>query len=417
MYSSAIIEARLHAAKKSGLQYKRLPREESIARAELLEKLTRDPQTRKLLPVGQLVRALNRQEEEFIESERLLCKCDFEYFFTRHFSLELDPGVGNGSGIGPARLLESQRRYIQLFGRREEECHREQKKHQFTTGIKAYIHKVRQVAATATVRAMTWHRMLFWYPTRALFASLDEARVSEVFVRDHVFLDNLRWWLKPKIYPDKQNEELGFAEPLSSRITYQAENAASGFGTGSQNDLSHLTEVALYKYPSRIRYSFVPSIPKAITTLHVQESTSDGKGNYWHEVSESARHKRKGFEDWIYAFIPWYMNRMKYRANVPDSWVPEEHTQNHAALIERTSPEFYDGRTVHPSREQLYWWESERAAHARNGELAAFLTNYPATPEQSFQSPSQGALSPELIEIMESEAMQPGCAYEYELAG
>ncbi len=367
------------------------------------------------MPKGQLIRPLNREEEAFIDSERLLCKCDFGYFFTRYYNLEIDPGVGAGSGIGPPILLESQRRYIQLFGRREEECVAEQARYKFTTGIKAYIHKVRQVAATATVRAMCWHRMLFWYPTRGLFASLDEDRIGEVFSRDHLFLDKLAWWLKPTVYPDKQNAELGFEDPLSSRMTYQAENAESGFGTGTQNDISHLTEVALFKWPSRIRYSFLPSIPKSITTLHVQESTSDGKGNYWHECSEAARHRRRGYEDWIYAFIPYYMNKMKYRAIPPDSWTPEEHTQQHAAMVERTSPEFFDGVTIRPSREQLYWWETERAAHVRNGELAAFLTNYPSTPQESFQSPSQGALPVELIEVMQNECMVSGGSYEYEV--
>jgi hypothetical protein len=221
--------------------------------------------------------------------------------------------------------------------------------------------------------------------------------------------------MKPKVYPDVKDTELGFEPPVASRISYQAENQQSGIGVGTQNDVSHLTEVALWQYPGRIRYSFVPSIPKAITTFHVQESTSDGKGNYWHEVTEAARHRRRGYESWVYAFIPYYMNRLKYRSNPPNDWTPADHTLRHAELIERTSPEFFDGMTVHPSREQLYWWEQTRAQHALNGELATFLTNYPATPEQSFQSPSQGALPVELIEQMEMECKDPQ-HYDVEVA-
>jgi hypothetical protein len=413
MYSNLITQKRLYQAKKAGLKFARLPRTDSIEIAAALEALRLDKQG-KLLPPGQLSRTLTRQEEDFIESERLICKCDFEYFFTRYYSLEIDPGVNRGSGIGPPILLESQRRYIQLFGRREETCHEEMAKHKFTEGILVYIHKVRQVTATATVRGMTLHRMLFWNPVRSMFATLDETRISEVFARDHLAIDRLPWWMKPTVYPDKQNAELGFADPHSSRISYQAENQENGIGTGSQNDISHLTEVALWARPARIRFSFVPSIPKAITTLHVQESTSNGKGDYWHEVTEAARHKRRGYESWIYAFIPWYMNTMKYRANVPDSWRPTDHTIQHAELIERTSPEWFDGVTQHPSRDQLYWWESARAQHAANGELALFLTNYPATPEQSFQSPSMGALPVELIEQMELETMV-GVPFDYEV--
>jgi hypothetical protein len=413
MYSPEVVQRRLHAAKKEGMLFRRLPRLDSIDIAGKLEALRLD-KNGKALPDGNLSRPPTRQEEDFIRSEQVICKMDFEYFFTRYCALERDPGVGRGDGIGPPILLESQQRYLTLFGRREEVVHAEVSKYGFTAGILAYLHKVRQVSATAFVRGMTMHRMIFWKGTRALCCGLDDDGKGELFKRDHLILDNLPWWLKPKIYPDVKDTELGFEPPLSSRIYYRAENAESGFGTGTQNDVSHLTEVGLYNYAGRIRFSFVPSIPKAATTLHVQESTSNGKGNYWHEVTEQARKGRKGYEDWIYAFIPWYMNKSKYRANVPDSWTPDEHTQRHADLIERTSPEFFDGKTIRPNRDQLYWWESARAQHAANGELASFLTNYPATPEQSFQSPSQGALPVEILEIMEQEVMYPGCSYEPE---
>lgn len=415
MYSPLIIERRLHAAKKSGLSYRRLPREDSIEISAKIQRLRYDSGGH-LLPDGQLARPISVKEQAFIDSERVICKCDFPYYFTRYHSVELDPGVGEQSGVGPPILLESQQRYITLFGRREEICHEEQNKYKFTVGILAYLHKVRQVAATATICAMKTHRMVLWPGTRAFAATLKDGPMGtgELFKRDHLAIDSLPFWMAPRIKTDVKDEELAFDVPISSRMSYQAENQQTGIGTGTQQDVSHLTEVALWSYPGRIRYSFVPSIPKAITTLHVQESTSDGKGNYWHEVTEAARHKRRGYEDWIYAFIPWYMNKLKYRANPPGNWIPEEHTIRHAELIERTSPEFMDGVAYHPNREQLYWWETARALHSSNGELATFLTNYPATPEQSFQSPSQGALPVELIEKMELEK-RDGVPFDIEI--
>lgn len=413
MYSAVIADRRLYAAVKEGLKYKRLPVADSIGRAAELEHLRKDVMG-KPLPPGQLSRALTKEEREFIDSELTLCKFDFAYYFTRYHSLELDSGVGERSGIGPPILLESQRRIITLIGRRENECFAEKKKYNFTEGIKVYIHKVRQITATAVARGLTIHRMKFWPGTRALAATLDDPRIGELFKRDKLAIDYMPFWMKPNLFPDVKDTEIGFTAPDSSRISYQAENAQTGIGVGSQNDVSHLTETALWKYPGRIRYSFTPSLPKAITTLHIQESTADGKGNYWHEVTEAARHKREGFETWVYAFIPWWYNKFKYRANPTDDWRPNEHTQRHAELVRQTSPEFNDGVSVTPTREQLYWWEKERAAHVRNGELHTFLTNYPATPEQSFQSFSAGALPTELLELMEQETML-GMAYDYEI--
>ena len=364
------------------------------------------------LPDGQLVRALDDREHEFIRSERLLCKVDFLYYLSRYHTIERDPGVGVESGVGPASPLESQLRFVQMVGRREVVCHQEMQKYGHTAGILVYAHKCRQVAFTSTSRAMTIHRAVFWPGTRCFAAALKEGALGtgELFKRDLISLGGLPFWLRPskdQIYPQVKDEEIGLTDPFNSHIVYQAENQTTGIGTGTQQDVSHLTEVSLWSYPLRIRYSFVPSIPKAISTLHIQEATSAGKGGYWQEVTEGCRHHKEGYEDYIYIFVPWYMNRAKYVGNPPDDWRPNSHTIKHADLIERTSPEFCDGKVVHPSRDQLYWWETNRALHIHNGELASFLANYPATPEQSFTNWAQGALPVELIEKMELDCRQP----------
>lgn len=424
VYSREIVERRLYAAKKEGLVFTRLPRDRSIEIASKLEDLRRV--NGRLLPDQGLARALDDKEHAFIRSELLLCKMDFEYFFTRYYNLEIDPGVLTGeeaitkamTKIAPPTLLPSQIEFIRRIGEREEVCQRELKEHRFTTGIRALFHKVRQVAATATARGLTWHRNLFWSGTRSFCASLDDERVGELFRRDIVAIDRLPFWMKPDIYPNVKNSELGFTEPISSRCLYQAEKQTSGgLGVGTQQDIVHLTEVALWENPGYIKFSLLPAVPKAITSLIIFESTSNGKGNYWHEISEDVRNGAEGYEDWIYSFIPWYLNATKYRLVAPANWTPKTHTVKHANLIERTSPEFCRGVTFHPNRNQLYWWEQERAGALRSGELAGFLTNHPATPEQSFQSPNNGALPAEFIERVEADVMMPGAHFEFDMAG
>lgn len=439
MYSPEIIERRLYQAKKAGLAFRRLPRDTSIDIAQKLERL-RFGRDNKPLPDGHLIRPLNAQEQAHIESERLISKCDFEYWAVRYAQIEIDPGVGSGEirvvgadellgaipnsqenkppafigKIGPTPFMPSQARFLQLIGRRERECQEELAKYGFTEGIFSYAHKVRQVGITQIWLEMLLHRMNFWWGTRAHAASLDAIRVGEIFKRFHIMLDRLPFWQMPRIYPDVKDTEVGFEQPISSRFTVEAENAEQGIGTGSQNDFSAMTEVALWKYPGQIGFSYIPSLPKAISTFHVEESTSHVKGDEWNVATEGARHKRRGFELFVYVFIPWYMNFAKYRANVPDSWSPAEHTQRHAELIEKTSPEFFDGKTIRPNRSQLYWWESARARYVRAGELAAFLASYPATPEQSFQNLNQGALPVEFIEYMETRYKDP-ISYDVEI--
>ncbi len=414
MYSREIISRREHQLKKAGIVFQRRKRDDCIQIAATLQKLRLNASGVEL-PDGQLTRELMDDELAFIKSERAICKADFEYYLSRYHTIERDPGVGEESGNGPAKVLESQRVFIDAVGKREETCYAEKKKYGHTAGILVYAHKARQVAFTATSRAMSMHRMLFWPGTRAFAATLKDGPqgTGELYKRDLLAVESLPFWLKPQVYPNVKDQEIGFEAPLSTRLSYQAENQTTGIGTGTQQDVSHLTEVPLWSYPMRIRFSFYPSLPKAITTLHIQEGTSAGKGGYWHEVSEGCRNKREGYEDWTYIFVPWWVNKTKYRANPPDDWIPEEHTLKHAELVERTSPEFNGGVSYTPSRDQLFWWEKTRALHVRTGEVASFLSNYPATPEQSFVNWSKGALPVELIEEMELNVREP---HMYELA-
>lgn len=417
MYSPEITERRLFAAKKAGLQFQRLPRDKSIDIAGKLEKLRFNARNEPL-PEGQLVRELDAKEHAFIRSERLICKADFEYYLTRYHVVELDPGVGSQEGIGAGILLESQRKFIKELGKREDVVHQEYAKYKHTEGIRVYAHKCRQVVFTATSRGASLHRMLLWPGTRCFAASLSPDGTGELYKRDKLTLDNLPFWLKPAkadIYPDVKDSELGFKHPFDSRLLYQSENQEQGIGVGTQQDVSHLTEVSLWKFPYQIGYSFTPSLPKSRMTLHIQEATSAGKGDYWNEVTESCRNKEKGYESWTYIFVPWYLNSTKWRSIPPLDWQPEHHTIEHADLIERTSPEWCDGRSVKPTVDQLYWWETERDKYARQGKLGHFLASYPATPEQSFTNWARGALPVELIEEMELSIRKPH-VYSMEVA-
>jgi hypothetical protein len=407
MYSPLVVDKRLHAARKAGKEFQRLPRVRSIEVALNLEKLRRDAQGN-LLPSGGLVRPLDKAEREFIESERLLCACDFSYYLERYHTVEIDPGVDRGEGIGPARMLESQEQFLRVVGNREEEVHREWAKHKFTAGILLLAHKCRQVAFTSMGRAITVHRMNFYPGTRAFAGTLEPDGCGELYKRDKLALDHLPFWLSPgEPYPDVKDQELGF---LNSRLRYQPENQKTGIGVGTQIDVSHLTEVPLWRYPYQIDYSFAPALPKGRMTFHMQEGTANGSG-YWQDVTENCRKRLPGYESWTYLFVPWWFNRFKYRMIVPDSFSLDNPrfrlAREHAELIERTSPEFNNGTTYRPSREQIYWWWSERTRQARDGNLASFLNNFPATPEQSFTNWSEGALPVETLEEMEFELREP----------
>jgi len=179
-------------------------------------------------------------------------------------------------------------------------------------------------------------------------------------------------------------------------------------GQGRQFDLGHITEVAFFPYPAMIELDYFPAIPQGMNTLQMFESTANGRGNFWHQFSEEVR---KGYHRrWSYIFVPYYVNDTKYTANPPPAWVPSELTLSHAKKVYSTSREFV-GKDVLLSKPQLYWYETEYNSAIKRGTLNFFLTNFCATPEESFQHSNQSAFSTETIQRLRLRT-KPGMAYE-----
>lgn len=393
MYSPLIVDKSLHSLHKK-FRYRRRDIGQCREIARRLRTLL-EPKT------GQYSRALSADEMDFIRSETVLCRHDFRYFAERYGSIEYDASAGGG--IGPATFWTSQERALALIAAREEEIAAQYEKHGFSDGVLSVWHKSRQLGATAIMRLITLHRMLLWRHTRAIAGSLDIDKIHELYVRDKTIIDNLPPFLFPQIEFDVKDSHISFAN-LKSRLTYQQSNQRAGVGTGQQFDLSHMTEVALWEYADRLKFDFLPAVPQSPTTFVAFESTANGRGNFWHEFTEDIRGKHEGFEHWLYIFTPWYIEKKKYRRAAPDDWRPNQVTIEHAELVERTSPE-HTGEKVVLTRDQLYWWQTEYSLHKKEGSLHIFLSNYCATPEQSFQHSTRSALPLETIERMRATAI------------
>lgn len=339
-------------------------------------------------------------EKEFMLSEALLCKADFRYFADRYAYAELD--ASEGGRVAPVTFWPSQLRTLEIIAAREQENWANFDKYGFASGIHVVWHKSRQQGATALAALMVMHRMITTKHTRAITASLDNPKVHELYVRHKVVLDNLPFYLTPKIEFDVKDSHISF-ETLRSRITYQQANQEAGVGTGQQFDISHMTEVALWPLAERLQFDFLPAVPQHPNVFVGFESTANGKGGFWYDFTENIRKKSRGYEQWVYSFTPWYINHNKNRLVPPANWTPSPTTLEQAAIVERTSYEFA-GKTIRPTLPQLYWWETEYFLNRQQGTLHIFFSNYPTTPEQSFQYATATALPVETMEWMRSIA-------------
>lgn len=400
MYSPKVVEERIADAKRRAA-FPLTPRPVSDVDS-FCENIKR-----KLDEGGNLVQQLSKGELEFISSERVIAKCDFRYWAERYGKIIRD-GV-EGGGTGHIRFWTSQVMALEQIGKIEEKSWEANKRGDPVDGVCIAFHKARQLGATMLARLINCHRVTNWPDQRAMGASIDDDKIMELYDRDKLIIDSLPFYLKPSLGFDVKAEHIYF-DKLNSRILYQQSSQKSGLGQGRQFELGHLTECASWPYPKMIEFDFFPTLPQSVFTLCILESTANGRGNWWHEFTEQVR---KGlYRRWHYIFVPWYVEAKKYRALPPEGWKPSEMTMNHAKKVYESSREFV-GKDILLPREQLYWYEQEREAALRAGSLNLFLSNYCATPEESFQHTVASQFSVDVLERIRLASRTP-TFYEFE---
>lgn len=343
---------------------------------------------------GEFLRALTVDEKAFIRNEQLLCAIDFHYWLQRYAHLLLDQG-GLGSFSEP---WESQLILLRVIADLEDKMVEAAQRGEPVDGILIYLHKARQLGATAIGRAISVHAMIARKHTRAMAASVDEDKVLELYDRDKLIIDNLPFYLKPSIGFDEKAQHI-FLDKLGSRVIYQLGTQKSGLGQGRQFDVSHLTECASWPYPGIIEHDWMPTIPQSLRAFALLESTAQGRGNWWHQsVKKLEQHRLRR---WHLVFIPWYAEARKYRATPPTDWVPSEEAMAHGQRIMETSAR-YVGKQVVLTPAQLYWWQSTRDEYYASNNLAVFYTNYCATIEESFQHRTKSMFAYDVLEYYRS---------------
>ena len=399
MYDAEVTAKHIHALEKA-LRTKlvRTPVSKSLELAAHLQGLVKG---------GKLTRSLTAEERLFIRNERQLSKFDFLYGARRYLYMEYD-GT-EGGGVGPFRIWPTQQLVLDLMKKLEVAAHDAHEKGFPSDGICIACNKNRQLGLTALMILLGFHRMTFWGHTRGFRASIDDSKVHELYKRDKIVYDNLPWYMKPAIQYDVKDAYLSF-ESLHSTMSYQKASQESGLGTGQQYDFGHLTEVSQWDNPERIRLDFFDTLPLSPYTLAVLESVPLGRGNWWHDFTEEVR--RGEHRRWHWIFVPSYIIPKKYSAIPPEGWNPSARTVEHAQLVADTSTSIV-GYKVELTREQMYWFETERASAQKGGELNLFLTNHSPTPEMSFQHSGQSAFDIELMETLRNR-VRKGVPYQFE---
>lgn len=349
----------------------------------------------------------------FTDNELAMSKASFLYWARRYAFIQQSTG---GGGFGLFVPWESQWILLQKIASAEEYMYlRRAAGDPSYDGICYFIHKARQLGFTVLCQLLLLHRAVFYADTRTFTVSLDQIKTGDVHKRWSDTYEKLPWWMQTPV--ERSDVELGKWLRNGSKVSLQHFSQESGLGQGEQWDAGHLTEVA--SVPDNycrvaLANHFLPTITNSLRAMAFMESTAQGYGNWWHRSTELAR--RGGFNRWRYCFVPWYAEKTKNaRYDIPVGWSPSTSTLNHAAKIERTSWEWLgngDRNYVYtPTRPQLYFYETARKTAEEQGELAEFLTNFCADPEESFQLSSAGAFNPEIIQLLDDAINTKPSAY------
>ena len=404
VYSEAITERRV--ANYERLSHSRL-RSVPISRSlELTAYLNgrRSPRGDMLRPV------ITHELRRFMDNELAMSKASFLYWAQRYCYIQFRTGEG---GIQLFAALESQILLIERLGQRELRMwERRDLGDKSFDGLLFFIHKARQLGFSTLVQLLLLHRAIFYSDYKEMTASTDDQKTQDTHLIWNNAYERLPWWMQTAItYREKDR---GKWLQNGSYCSLQDFSQGAGLGQGNTWDGFHLTEVAAVDDETCIialENHFFPAIPRSMRCMGFAESTAQGFGNWWHRSTEQAR--RGEFGRWGYIFIQWCAEASTYsRSDWPLGWEPDADTLKHATRIERISPEFNNGRTIHLTKEQMYWYETEREAWRKKGSLSTFLTNYPADPEESFQFMEHGAFDSEKVYLLSERADRSPVAYQ-----
>lgn len=337
---------------------------------------------------GERVRALTPEEDRFVLHERLLGKIDWRYWAERYCVINLA-----GQTLGPLfPLMESQVLILDAIGRQEKD--RYESGH--PDGLFPTVLKARQLGASTVADSIIAHRTTTHANVFALVASDVPDNSSFLYDMFERTVDHLAWWMKPTITERVKNDEMVFGTGsrlfvAASKSTRGADKTTRGSQDGKKGQLGrgktisnfHLSELATWTNPGQINASFMPAVPQSPFSFGMFESTAQGWGptNWWYQTWQIAK---AGKGRLFAVFIPWYAEASKYWLPAPADWSPNETTHAHALRAAEYGPRWMH-RTVRLTREQLYWYETNRNEAEAHDRLEEFLQEYPADDEEAFQ--------------------------------
>lgn len=349
---------------------------------------------------GDTLRPYTKEEQQFVENELLMTKASYKYWANRFCRINV---AGQGvSAMYP--LLETQEFVLRRLAAREEEIEDGAPGGIFVNFLKGS----RQVGGSTLAESIICHRATTQGNLQGIMASHEPGSKGSgyLFGMFEQMYDNLPAWLKPEAKERVKDTEISFAG--GTHLWIESGKAMKGtkgqrgqIGRGMTISTAHLSELSSWEFPDQIDGSLLPTMPRTPRTFVFFESTAKGRGNnWWHRWWKHAPSTIWKFQN---IFIPWYVEK-KYSERAAEGWVPNATTLAHGKRVEETS-ERWIGRTVVPTKDQLYWYELTRASYEANDNLKTFLEEFGAIDDdECFQFAGTSIFSTATMQRLKDQA-------------
>lgn len=331
---------------------------------------------------GTLLRKITPEEETFLAATRLRITFDYPYYAERFVYIDEE-----GHGLRPLfPLWESQQCALERLGQLE--LARVQDQH--PDGLLINILKARQLGMSTFAQSLVAHRIQTRTHTRALAGADIEGQAAYLFGMNARIYDNLPWFLQPRRLTYRLGKETSYSngsllhtawgKSTRGELQEVAGRQKGHIARGKTYSVVHISELSTWDNPGQLDDSLLPAVPQSGLSLVLFESTAKGAGNWWHKQWLATE---EGIGRFANLFIPWGVEPKKYSLPAPVSWTPLPTTLTQAKRAEEIWPK-YIGRTIHLTRDQLYFYETTRAYYAKKGDIAKFFEEYASDPEECF---------------------------------
>lgn len=350
-------------------------------------------------------RPLDEDEKNFIQNERVLCVCDFEYWATRYAYIRYADET-----VELIRPNVAQRVIMDIWADNEEAGR---------SNILVEL-KARQLGVSTISELAVNHRAQFYPNVNAVVASCDPKKSELMAKMIELCFDQQPHWIKPPIVRRLVGQLIEFPQK-NSGISIQHGNQNNGISRGTTPSCFHMSELSDFENPEElIDASLMRAIHSSPHIFGMFESTAKGRRNWWHETYEAAK------EDWPAGrsrlrpiFLPWYVGRDLYPTEtylvdcpMPIRWRPLDTTINHAkkaAQFVANSPLLskYLGSNWEMPREQMWFYECERDQARKKKHLNKFLAEMPGDDIEAFTSTNISAFDAEVISACRDNMVMP----------